>query len=228
MPGTSESFVLHRYREELGKDYKRITLYLCCEIDLKISNRVDDIYSSDGIESSETEYNTCTSYPAQVSPLPVSKKQKTEGSHTIVSFAELQTCLNLQTSSHTAADLEQTSSNVVDHPIIQKNGDAEIDIEDYGDNEVSSFFLNHKGLQSSFDTSSDTNLYETVAELTEEQILEISKLSQIFHENQQEKTLVLVQRNQNKFWTNTLFRNDIDFSTHSVRIMFAGESADYQ
>ena len=215
LPGTSERFVLHRYREELGKDYKRITLYLCCGSDIKISNRVDEIYPSDDIDSSETEHNTFTSYTSQVSPLLASKKQRSEGSHIIVSSAELQACLNLQPSFYliepiTEADWNETTSitNIADHPIIQKKKDDDIDIEDYGDHEVSSFFLNYNVLQSTIGASSDTN--ETVSELTEEQILEISKLSQIFHETAQGKTynLVLVHRNKNRFW-NTLFRNEL-------------------
>ena len=68
----------------------------------------------------------------------------------------------------TEADLNETISttNVADHPIIQKKKDEEFDTEDYCDNEVSSFFLNHKVLQSTIDASSDTN--ETGSELTEE------------------------------------------------------------
>lgn len=29
IPGSEEDFTLHRYKEELGKPYERITLYLC-------------------------------------------------------------------------------------------------------------------------------------------------------------------------------------------------------
>ena len=34
IPGTVEFFTLSRYQEEIGKDYKRIVLYLCSQMDV--------------------------------------------------------------------------------------------------------------------------------------------------------------------------------------------------
>ena len=43
LPGTVEFFSLLRYHEEIGKDYKRIVLYLCTTTDL---NRRISLYSN--------------------------------------------------------------------------------------------------------------------------------------------------------------------------------------
>ena len=37
MPGRSTDFNLEEYKKELGKDYKRIVLYLCSEADYNIA-----------------------------------------------------------------------------------------------------------------------------------------------------------------------------------------------
>ena len=50
LPGSVERFQLHLYKEALGKDYKRITLYLCSEADIKIANESYED-SSDSSES---------------------------------------------------------------------------------------------------------------------------------------------------------------------------------
>ena len=41
LPGTKEFFTAKRYKEESGKDYKRITLYLCSNYDLKKNEDFD-------------------------------------------------------------------------------------------------------------------------------------------------------------------------------------------
>lgn len=44
LPGTTELFNLKRYQEEVGRDYKRIILYLCSTKDFKLQNDdVDDV-----------------------------------------------------------------------------------------------------------------------------------------------------------------------------------------
>ncbi|XP_057310219.1 uncharacterized protein LOC130648194 [Hydractinia symbiolongicarpus] len=50
IPGCEEDFILHRYREEVGKDYKRIVLYLCKENDFMITKKLDQYASSDSDE----------------------------------------------------------------------------------------------------------------------------------------------------------------------------------
>ena len=51
MPGsTTETFNLNLYKEALGKDYKRITLYLCTESDIKIANEMYGVSSDEEIE----------------------------------------------------------------------------------------------------------------------------------------------------------------------------------
>ena len=52
LPGTTEFFSLKRYREEIGKDYKSIVLYLCTNEDLIASEHPDtgceeSLYSED-------------------------------------------------------------------------------------------------------------------------------------------------------------------------------------
>ena len=37
LPGSDEDFVLYKYRREIAKDYKRITLYICKNSDLEVS-----------------------------------------------------------------------------------------------------------------------------------------------------------------------------------------------
>ena len=45
IPGTNEPFTLKRYKEEVGKDYKRIVLYLCTHLDIaKHQNGGSDFY----------------------------------------------------------------------------------------------------------------------------------------------------------------------------------------
>ena len=39
LPGTVEFFNLERYHEEIGKDYKRIVLYLCTTTDIKSADK---------------------------------------------------------------------------------------------------------------------------------------------------------------------------------------------
>ena len=50
-PGTVEFFTLSRYQEEIGKDYKRIVLYLCSQMDVNSAERgydsTDDEYSAE-------------------------------------------------------------------------------------------------------------------------------------------------------------------------------------
>ena len=55
LPGTVEFFNLLRYHEEIGKDYKRIVLYLCTTTDIRSAKRSwQEVYSSES-ESSEDE-----------------------------------------------------------------------------------------------------------------------------------------------------------------------------
>lgn len=55
LPGTVEFFNLLRYHEEIGKDYKRIVLYLCTTMDIRSAERSrQEVYSSES-ESSEDE-----------------------------------------------------------------------------------------------------------------------------------------------------------------------------
>ena len=42
LPGTSTDFVLWKYKNELGKDYKRIVFYLCKGNDYHLSERLKD------------------------------------------------------------------------------------------------------------------------------------------------------------------------------------------
>ena len=46
MPGqTHDFFVLSKYREELGRDYRKIVLFLCTEENLREKLRVDSVYN---------------------------------------------------------------------------------------------------------------------------------------------------------------------------------------
>ena len=55
LPGTVEFFSLLRYHEEIGKDYKRIVLYLCTTTDIRAAERSrQEVYSSES-ENSEDE-----------------------------------------------------------------------------------------------------------------------------------------------------------------------------
>lgn len=42
LPGQQEDFQLEKYKTELGKDYKRITMYLCTTADLEMSETSED------------------------------------------------------------------------------------------------------------------------------------------------------------------------------------------
>jgi len=55
LPGTVEFFNLLRYHEEIGKDYKRIVLYLCTTTDIRAAERSRQEGYSSGSENSEDE-----------------------------------------------------------------------------------------------------------------------------------------------------------------------------
>ena len=52
VPGTDrkEKFTLKRYKEEIGKDYKRITMFLCTDHEFKLAEKISD-EESNGDES---------------------------------------------------------------------------------------------------------------------------------------------------------------------------------
>jgi hypothetical protein len=58
LPGTREFFTLKRYKEESGKDYKRITLYLCSKDDLRRNENFN--IESEEFEESEDEWEEPT------------------------------------------------------------------------------------------------------------------------------------------------------------------------
>ena len=49
IPGTVEFFTLSRYQEEIGKDYKRIVLYLCSQTNVNAAEK--------GYDSSDSEFS---------------------------------------------------------------------------------------------------------------------------------------------------------------------------
>ena len=60
LPGTYDPFVLHKYKEEIDKDYKRIVLYLCTRADHMISEKElaieEDVeYDSDSVSNAVPE-----------------------------------------------------------------------------------------------------------------------------------------------------------------------------
>ena len=55
IPGSEEPFVMYRYQQEIQKDYKRITLYLCKETDFSIKERMKEMESI--YENEENEEN---------------------------------------------------------------------------------------------------------------------------------------------------------------------------
>ena len=57
LPGTSTPFVLSKYKDELGKSYTRVTLYIAtkCDVDFGVLDELaDEHLSSDESESSES------------------------------------------------------------------------------------------------------------------------------------------------------------------------------
>ena len=60
LPGSKELFSLSRYQEELGRDYNRITLYLCTSPDY---NKAMDWYDSDDREEETEEMKLAPSSP---------------------------------------------------------------------------------------------------------------------------------------------------------------------
>ena len=115
LPGqTKEFFSLSRYKEELGRDYRRVTLFLCTEEDFERSYRCTFDSSSDGDEwyrtssfSGDKEKNPKTDYPevSEVSPL-VSHAQEHKKSHS-EGFVE---CVSLKDA---AADVDMVSHSSV-------------------------------------------------------------------------------------------------------------------
>ena len=67
LPGsTKEFFTLQRYREELGKDFKRITLFLCTLSDFRLS---EGGVSGDGEQSEDQLWDTCIDLPNPIYPV---------------------------------------------------------------------------------------------------------------------------------------------------------------
>jgi len=65
LPGSSDDFTLQSYQHEIGKDYKRITFYLCKRADLIIRDKVNEIYGdnldhwTDDEQDDDTSNNAC-------------------------------------------------------------------------------------------------------------------------------------------------------------------------
>ena len=58
LPGTKEFFTLKRYKEETGKDYKRIVLYVCTKSDISRSEDFeDDDEDDDGDDNADDDSN---------------------------------------------------------------------------------------------------------------------------------------------------------------------------
>ena len=56
LPGTKEFFTLKRYKEETGKDYKRIVLYLCTDDDVAKCESFADNSDDDSVEEWSEQY----------------------------------------------------------------------------------------------------------------------------------------------------------------------------
>ena len=56
LPGTKEFFTLKRYKEETGKDYKRIVFYLCTDDDVAICESFADNSDDDSDEEGSEQY----------------------------------------------------------------------------------------------------------------------------------------------------------------------------
>ena len=56
LPGTKEFFTLKRYKEETGKDYKRIVLYLCTDDDVEKCESFADNSDEDSDEEWSEQY----------------------------------------------------------------------------------------------------------------------------------------------------------------------------
>jgi len=57
LPGSNVNFTLDQYQKEIGKDFKRITFYLCKKDDLIIKNRVSEIYGDNNSSENEISDN---------------------------------------------------------------------------------------------------------------------------------------------------------------------------
>ena len=85
MPGTKDFFELEKYRFELGRDYKRITFYLCTQSDIDLNEEIVEssfdevkeettlfeeftgvIVSLDDLNTSQNGQDTCTSQDEQI------------------------------------------------------------------------------------------------------------------------------------------------------------------
>ena len=81
LPGSAlEQFSLQRYREEIGKDYKRVVLYLCTISDQKYHERKFTDFTDDSIETNdEVEGDTVASIqPTKNPPLKQQKRDAFE------------------------------------------------------------------------------------------------------------------------------------------------------
>lgn len=54
LPGTTEPFSLKRYQQEIGKDYKRIALYLCTDSDMEHNENFEQNFLPESTSSSPT------------------------------------------------------------------------------------------------------------------------------------------------------------------------------
>ncbi|XP_028417210.1 uncharacterized protein LOC114541494 [Dendronephthya gigantea] len=88
LPGSNENFSLKRYREEIGKDYKNITFYLCSSSDFdqadpvfgdaSCSNPSSTVDSKDGSDDLATAGNQPNKQENHVEYEPTSKHRRSE------------------------------------------------------------------------------------------------------------------------------------------------------
>lgn len=216
LPGSTESFTLHRYKEELGKDYKRITLFLCSEDDIKIKVRINAI----NYESSDNDDNNGNE---NMFGKLLSRLENLES----ISLPVNSNCENffqMEEPELSVKKKQVSSSTISSAP--SKIPKISLDEDDYGDEEVKKFFNVKPSENITENSNMDAPTVHELPELTVEEISVLSSYIKKFEDLLKEKpnSLILIQRNRNKFW-NTLFRNDMDFATHVVRVMFAGECA---
>ena len=90
LPGSDKDFVLHKYRREIAKVYKKITLYICKNSGLEVSALIQQF-------SYDTE-NEASSPPIKKGQADIEQRcSETKEIYSVAETSEAFTCFPLQT-----------------------------------------------------------------------------------------------------------------------------------
>ena len=194
--GTTESFSAKRYREESGKDYKRITLYLC---------RKDYLRRNEDISlSSETE-DECEQ--------PVEKRSKSQVDQDELIARELQHRFNNESCDNDKVNIGEDQEDV----LIISGDEISMQLPDESDQSKEVLSNDDQGNTDPKQTNKESNSYQSVVDLVENLGRQVDESDQFFFVIRRGTTL----KRQLTIWQREASKKS---PKHRVRVRFTGES----